>query len=248
MVTTSLVSGTIKLIDWRFSERPAGGAVTCEVRVRFRVGPVEFDGCTRHDAGPCFWVECPGPTPSTPTIQPNAGALSYTAEDGMHVLPLAFDGLGFGTTFEGSLWTASGEEVRATVEGGADVPPFSGSVTAPPNLSLLSPAIPAGATFVLPSADDLPLSWSGGDAGTAVFTLIGSTLRTSALVCEFPASVSAASIPAVALRALATEETYLLYFYSRQRVVEAAGDWTVWVGALHYPTQEFSISPSITIQ
>jgi hypothetical protein len=179
--------------------------------------------------------------PPLPTALREGGALSYTANGVTAEVP--FTGEMHRLDLNSSLWDGPADAVTGIAAGGSDVPAYSVSVTPPGDLRLVNWVLPddAGATGALPTNADLPITWSGGGQGTAIFSLRGPNARTPALNCEYPASAGSAVIPRVALQALEKVGTYVLFFYSRHRVEQRAGDWTVWATALHYPTNRFNL-------
>jgi hypothetical protein len=248
-ITTTLIDGTVRLGTFIFSERPAlGSGIQTSVGAEFRDGPPEWAGCTRHDLGPCYWIECPAVAAYIPSITVDAGTMSYQTSLGQSGT-FAPDVVNFYTAPGGSLlWNSTSDFIDATATGGAQIPAFNIRVTPPSALTLTSPTIPSTGDLVVNTSSDLQLTWSGGGAGTAVFYLRYPQSLVPALSCEFRAADGAGTVPQIGLAALDPNTDYVFYLYSRNRTEQTAGDWTIWASALEYPTNDFYLSLSVLLQ
>lgn len=245
-VTTTQVQGTERLGTFLFAQRPYGSSTQTEATAEFRDGPREWAGCTKHSLGPCYWVQCPQAFSYTDGRQVDAGTLGYTSLGQSETF--FFQGPQYITTQRNLLWNSTSDVIEATATGGAEIPAFAISVSPPSALTLTAPVIPDTGNMIVSTSSDLALAWTGGAEGTAVFFIRNLSSLTPGITCEFPASDGAGNVPAIGLAALDAAETYMFFFYSRRRSEQTAGNWTIWVSALEYPTDVYSLSDSVVLQ
>jgi hypothetical protein len=152
------------------------------------------------DAGSTVDPECPrSERPTTP----NAGTISISGARipaGTTLTPRA-DGIYRSFTKQGLKAWSGGETLSISADG-ADVPPFTGTVTAPaPNVALTSPATSSIQKADIDRSKPLPVAWSGAGAGT--LTLIASARGGLSYVeCQFDASKGKGQMPAKLLAKL----------------------------------------------
>lgn len=149
----------------------------------------------------------PAATPSLDagTIAVAVGATNYT--------------LTLGPSADGNIYTSSapssqneffsgGETISYSAPGGADVPAFSGTVTAPAEPTITAPAwsAPFGGS---PRSSDLQVSWSGRGGTSVVVALLNVNLNPAgpaggnAVTCVFP-DTGSGTIPSGALQQMAS--------------------------------------------
>jgi hypothetical protein len=145
----------------------------------------------------------------------------------------------------GPIWASTSDVVALSVSGGLDVPAFDANVSPPSALTYAITGWTAG--YALSTAQDLQVTWTGGSVGTAVFALSNAQSTTPLLSCTFSAAAGTASIPHAALGALDASVTYRLYLYTRNRVDTTAGDWTIELSAIEYPTMNYYFASDVQL-
>lgn len=127
----------------------------------------------------------------------------------------------------------SGGETLSIDASGGEVPPFSGTVVAPPSITVTAPDLPPGVGRVLVDrASDLPVTWApiAGDAGPSTIEVTisgaGTASARAVVTCSFDASAGSAAIPAKALAGIQAGEASLS-IATRRATRVIAGDWAV---------------------
>jgi hypothetical protein len=131
---------------------------------------------------------------------------------------------------------AAGDTLTVSAPGDL-VPAFSATVTAPAQPTVTSPPVAGGMQLMWTRSSDLPLTWSGGAAGTLQVALIASgqaMVPPSGINCTFAASDGTGAIPGAALQLLPTGPAAVYVTVGSQSVV-AAGSWSVTVSASTAP-------------
>jgi hypothetical protein len=179
-------------------------------------------GCARQVLGACELDSCAAgtsPAASAGTVTVSGGSLTPS------LVPLA------DKTYPAFSTTQSifaGGETLTFAAAGADVPAFSGSLTAPSKVQITSPAKPPSASpyLVVDRTHDFALSWSGGGSGLVQVALDGGPSRSITLYCRFPAAAGTGAIPAAALAMIPSGQGG----FSMAAIADAqvtAGDWSV---------------------
>jgi hypothetical protein len=145
-------------------------------------------------------VEVYGSGASAKDTDRSAGKLTFTGGSKSVLLTPAADKTYAGTGGKGALFTG-GETLSLTAEG-ADVPPFTMTVTTPGKLTLTAPDVPAAGPLKVTRAKGLAATWSGTSRGEVVLYLdAASGGDAHAVTCTFPASAGRGTIPADAFGA-----------------------------------------------
>jgi hypothetical protein len=124
----------------------------------------------------------------------------------------------------------TGGETLTLSASGATVSAFSTSLTAPAQILVSTPALPApGSKLAVARSADFPMSWIGGGTGNAqaILSAITSTNRGD-IVCTVPASKGALTIPASLLMQLpASPTTTAIDVISTSRVQTTVGGYAL---------------------
>jgi hypothetical protein len=181
----------------------------------FNAGPGNWfaKGCSREVSGACTVVLCdltnggnqvppPGAVRSAGTITIGgttpAFSLTYDAVTAQYaVVPVVFvDHLLF-----------AGGETIAFSAAGADVPAFNATLVAPSQLTITSPALPAG-VFSIDTSKELVFVWTGDSVGKVTFNIVTTTssaataVASSFVSCRFDASALTGTVPVAMLQKL----------------------------------------------
>jgi hypothetical protein len=183
----------------------------------------QLPGCTvAAEAGDCQVISCPEGQPD----RFDAGTITATVEGGGSISASPGPNTGYSSPGPGEFFTA-GQEVQFESTG-AEVPAFTGSVTAPD---------PSGVTLpdTVPLSEDLSLTWSSTIAAdTLEFVLSprdGDPIR-----CVVPGSSGAVSMDASLLGTLSAGEAMLGVSAVNETEV-TAGDWAVSLAAMQSMSQ-----------
>lgn len=181
----------------------------------FNAGPGTWfaKGCTREVSGACTVVLCdltnggdqrpsPGATKSAGTVTIGgtnpAFSLAYDTVTAQYTIAPAVP--------NDHLLFAGGETVSFSAAG-ADVPAFAATLLAPSQLTITSPALPAGA-FAIDRTTDLVFVWTGNSVGEVSVNIVTTTISAATTVadssvgCRFDASALTGTVPAAMLRKL----------------------------------------------
>jgi hypothetical protein len=196
------------------------------------IGYLRYSACTWSTIGPCTALQCPNSMPP-PTKNPSAGMVSITGArvswaDG----PDANGFYAFQTDNSGYAWKA-GNTITYSAPG-ADLPMFSGSVTAPSIMTLTQPAtVPAMIDRTTPWS----LQWTPGPAGQVLRVTMnyGTASAVSAIDCALPLDAGHGVIPAAALQYLPAGTVTLSVEAVAKKVIAAGGieTWLI-AGAFVY--------------
>jgi hypothetical protein len=237
-------TGTVSVTQTPLADGMATHAMTAAFAP---TGGASF-GCTTTEVSPCSIFECITEPPmdagmpdaavtdaSLPT-QPHAGTIDL----GGALIPLSIvpgsDGVYPPAT--GSGFVFSGGETLNITAGGADVPAFAQSLTAPPPVTVTAPSFLAG-SLTIDRATDFSFAWTvGGTApDTVAVTLAAFELppaggsRSVTLTCTFAGMSLSGVVPASVLENLPAGATGSVAIDTRGSAGVTAGEWAVTVNA-----------------
>jgi hypothetical protein len=169
------------------------------------------------------------PIPSAGTITISGtvfGDLAMTPNPNGTYTPGLLESTGAPVFMDGDILTLSAP--------GADVPPFQQSIVAPGCVAMEAPSGPDGGviygSYVIPTSDDLQISWTGGESNAFVgVTLIGGQGNSAvyaSVSCSFDATLGQGTIPHQALAAL-TGTAGSFFVYQERRSSMQAGSYHV---------------------
>jgi hypothetical protein len=177
-----------------------------------------FGACTSYDCQVDSGLYDAGVTPvSAGTLTAAGGDLP----DGG--LPLMQQPSGSYVYNQPSLLFAAGDTLSAEATGGI-VPAFGPqTVVAPAAISLLMPLPNGQGTYVISTAQDLPVTWSGGEANAqVVFELVSFAPSSFAITgCTWDASMASAKVPSAAMTGLLGGFDEVLWGQSRTTTFDA---------------------------
>jgi hypothetical protein len=160
--------------------------------------------CTKTaTVGTCSALRCAISADAAP-VMPSAGTITMRVA-GRTVVLSPSDDHTYPAWQDASAALWSGGEELTIEASGAEVPAFSGTLTAPPPLTVRAPALSqSGAMLSIRRADGLELAWDPVEFGTVVIALSGvaSGGGRAVVTCTFPAGAGVATIPALALAAV----------------------------------------------
>lgn len=195
----------------------------------YQPGPADAQ-CTISQMAGCIITQCQGGDGGVDGGPTWFGAGDVTIAggelpDGGVTLQQAQDGYLYDPA---SLFFGDGDSLTVAASGGA-VPAF-GPVTlvAPGAITLTAPVPNGQGTFVVPTAQDLSVTWTGGEPGAQVsFEVLASAGNTLAVAnCTWDASNAMATIPSAALAPFAGMSGGV--FYGQQRATSfSAGSFPV---------------------
>jgi hypothetical protein len=178
-------------------------------------------GCSVALVGGCKLETC-GPSSATTSGLASAGSIAVSG--GLYPLLLQ---PGLGNVYEpasdgGSLALWHGGEGLIVTSSGGQVPAFAANLTAPRQVSVLTPM-----PLLIPKTSALPFTWFGDSAGNVVIDL-NTTNATGAyyLECSFDVGAGAGSLPAAALAALPGGAGVLTIGTASKSIVYAGG-WQI---------------------
>jgi hypothetical protein len=220
------------------SEVPIGGGTFTAAFFATPIAPPP--GCTidAPDGGTCEVTVCPAKVPN------DAGVVSLASAGALDVTGGAFGdaGVQVGADNLGSyLYNTTGPmfspgDMLGVSGAGADVPAFATqTLVAPGAITVTSPvAVDGGAAIVVPTAQDLSVTWTGGTTGDhVIFTLNafftdGSSAST---LCSWDASAGQGVVPSSTLAPLAgaapQEPRSDAIWYQQAETTFSAGRWNV---------------------
>jgi hypothetical protein len=220
-----------------FSEVPiGGGAFTAAFYATPREPP---PGCAGQltDGGACLVTTCPGhsPTDAGLVTLASAGALDVTGGAfGDAGVQVGADNLGsylYNTT--GPMF-APGDILGVSGAGGT-VPAFPlQTLAAPGTITITSPQPGDAGTLVVPTSNDLTVTWTGGVAGDHVIFTLNAFFASGAsasTACSWDAAAAEGSIPESALAPLVTGTPQAggstAVWYQQAQTSFATGRWAV---------------------
>lgn len=178
--------------------------------------------CTVKESGPCRFIDCPAARASL--RGKDAGNLTVTNTASKATTPLFFSVSkyeGSGSVTNDPLFAAGdGMSVKAA---GATVPAFDLSVQAPSPVQVASPT---DTMLTIKRSQDFTVSWTGQSSGKFVFQIVGVSPANPNLECRFDSKALTGTIPSAALQLLPAG-TYNADAFTRNRLVEEAGNWSV---------------------
>jgi hypothetical protein len=167
------------------------------VGASFTTGGGADPSVTTRTVGPCV-VEVRSTGDGPTEIAVSAGPLHLTGGlFAVDILPTA----GVYAAINGAGALFHGGETLTVTADGKDVPAFTVAVTAPSQMTLTAPALPAAAgSLTVTRSAPFIATWTGGTSGTAVLAFSAATsARATSATCAFPAADNKAEVPAAAL-------------------------------------------------
>lgn len=157
--------------------------------------------------------------------QVSAGDITFTGANTPVTLPFNPDG-GYGQRMTNTPWWSGGEALTISAAG-AEVPAFTTTLQVPEYATVSAPDLrDQGTPLAVPRSNDLQLSWTGGSGTLHLQMWSGSTSANGTVVCDFPASQHAGTVPAALLQKLpAGAGSFLLQ--TRSAVVVPSGRWNI---------------------
>jgi hypothetical protein len=203
--------GGVYLTSWDYAigSTPARGYSASAAFVR--AYPTATGGsCTSTTSGDCVLYRCPVASSAADAgaAAPGASAGAISVTGGASPLRLVPSGGSYAAlTGQARLW--SGGEALTITADGAEVPAFTLRATAPSVLTVTSPVFPAaGGSVVVARSRAFAVSWTGGAAGSVSANVGAVSASTStSILCTFPASSGAGSVPASLLAQLPSPAT-----------------------------------------
>jgi hypothetical protein len=190
-----------------------------------------FDGSPPPPLGGCTiqW-SLTGPTSDS------AGFLTLNGGSIPRNWPVQYYASGYSQA-EGAIWFAPGQPLTVAASGDT-VPAFGPrTVTSPPFVPLLSPAITGGAATI-PASQDLQLTWCGGQSGaTMMLTLAGGgdpDALYPTLTCAWDAALGQGTIAQALLTQAQGFPEYALIYGQANTTSFVAGGYAVSVSAMMY--------------
>lgn len=186
-------------------------------------------GCEPVTVGPCL-ISTNACDPPVPCDVPGAGAIMLGDDAFGDSLVMRENPDRTYTSIEifSGAWFVGGDVLTFAAAGG-DVPPFQQDVVGPRCIAMTTPAGPitpdggAFASYTISTAQDLQISWTGGESGAFVgVTLIGGV----SISCSFDASLGQGAIPQQALAALA-RGTGSFFIYQERRASLLVGSYQI---------------------
>ncbi|HEX3345439.1 MAG TPA: hypothetical protein VHS09_12735 [Polyangiaceae bacterium] len=219
------------------SEVPVGGGT---FTAAFYTAPRQPPpGCTAEvvDGGGCAVTTCPGhaPTDAGVVTLASAGALDVTGGAfGDAGIQVGADNLGsylYNTT--GPMFSPG--DVLGVSAAGGTVPPFPvQSLTAPAAITLTAPQAGDAGLLVVPTAQSLAVTWTGGVTGDRVVFTLNAFLASGAsasTACSWDAAAGQGTIPASALAPLVAGTAQpggsTALWYQLAQTTFDAGRWAV---------------------
>jgi hypothetical protein len=228
-------AGSVAFIE--FSELPVGGGTFTAVFYATPLGPPAGCATTTLDGGPCTVTTCLGHAANDggPVTLASAGTLDVTGGAcGDAGVPLGPDNLGsyvYNTT--GPMFGPA-DMLGVSASGGV-VPGFPAqSLAAPPAISVTAPLAGDAGTLVIPTSEDLDVTWTGGLTGDRVLFTLNALFASGAsasTACSWPAAAGHGAVPASALTPLvegvAQSGGSTVVWAQRAETTFSAGRWVV---------------------
>jgi hypothetical protein len=188
--------------------------------------------CTAKDGGAS---DAASDAASPVTSVPNAGALTVTGgifgDGGVVVAPAKGGGYFYNTT---TPIFGEGNPLGVSAAGGS-VPAFPTQTVIAPSTIVLSWTQPEsdGGGLVIPTTQDLTVSWTGGVSGAHVIFKATAfpTGQSAQVACAWDATLGQGTIPAAALAPLASTATGAASWYQQTATTFDAGPWPVAITA-----------------
>jgi len=190
---------------------------TYELYAQYGMLRGQWDGCTRHQLGECWYYECP--TGSNPVGTPDVGPLrnvgNVTVSSSTMSYVLRPDGSTMYSVVDtGAFWPLSGGSVTFA----AANPALEIAVKTPPSVWLTTfngrPAPTA-----IKRSEGIDLTWRVRGSGNAFFSVYHLTGTIPAAVCTFDAEAGAGTLPAAVLEKLDPGTDYRVAFRGDSRAV-----------------------------
>jgi hypothetical protein len=196
--------------------------------------------CRRKQVDACTVTSCEAPENAGSTEWAYAGTLNIDAPDKQLSIPY-HSVLSYVLGGDGVLWQQPGP-IGVSTTGGSNVPAFDQTLAAPRRVVVDTPAHPPAEPLVVARETPLEVRWSGDAPETTVrvglwYEETTDTLeRTTHVVCDYPAALGAASVPAEALRDLPAagppEADRLMTISVLNAIVFTNGAWSTHIEAL----------------
>jgi hypothetical protein len=189
---------------------------TYELYAQFGMLRGQWDGCTRHQLGECWYYECPvGSAPvGTPDVGPlrNVGNVTFTSSTMSYVVR-PDQTLIYSVVETGAFWPLSGGSVTFAAAG---PPQLEIAVKTPPSVwlsTLNGQAAPAS----IKRSEGAKLTWRVRGSGQAFFSIYRLSGTIPAAVCSFDAERAEGTLPAAVLQKLAAGTDYRIAFRGDSR-------------------------------
>jgi len=189
-------------------------------------------GCTVTPSGACAYYACPNGNVTPPGVSAGTLTISGGSIGTVTVTPDSSNSYQYQAS--GTLFTAG--QMLTVSASGATVPAFGPeSIVAPPLLQLQAPSA-TGGTYVVHTASDLAVAWSGGQSGAQIVLegIVQAGSGYSYFACTWDATApESAIVPQAMLKGLAGQSGYL--FYAQQTMTTfTAGAFPIDLFALPY--------------
>jgi Trypsin len=222
-------AATTKVGFFEFDQEVVGGPITTpffDFQAAFGNESAGSTCTTVTTSGSCSVLSCPAASPDAgaPTPGDNAGTLNISGGN------LTAQSVSIGTN--GAYFTSSqtsgytGGQTLTVSSTGGTVPAFGPvSIAAPTPIALNLPPAGDGGVVTIPTGIDLPVTWTGGQAGDFVF-LEGSGTNGTVVECTFTASAGQGTIPQAVLSSL-SGQTGNIFFSQDASTTFTAGTYAI---------------------
>ena len=209
---------------------------------KFSMKRAQWDGCTKHQLGACWYYECP--TGSNPVGAPdesvpvNSGSVTF--ENSSTIITLSIDDDHYHGQGTEPFWPLAGDTIYFQSQGGK--PAFRFGAKAPPTLWLKSVNGQAAPTSLVRS-EGAKVEWETTGAGTAFFSIYRlDQPEVPAAICTFEAGLETGTLPAKVLEHLEPGSDYRLTLRGDQRVLQEVDGYALDAGLFAYGTKYLTLS------
>jgi hypothetical protein len=235
--------GTVIVGDWVDPNLATG---TISIAFQAAGTAIAAPGCKTAMVGACEVSTGCTIAPDTSCNAPNAGAVSFDDQgdtssstttlspNAPNIAPASLGGGGGWypqALFSGAPPFVGGDLLTVTAEGGV-VPAFVATIVTPSPVTLIAPAPPADGgsfgTYAIATADDLAVSWTGGESGATVHVVLTGGVTT--VDCVFDATTGQGTVPQASLSLLQGRPGSFIVYQNRVSTVQT-GTYAVQIDA-----------------
>jgi hypothetical protein len=209
---------------------------------KFSMKRAQWDGCTKHQLGACWYYECPAgsnPVGTPDESVPNNGS-AVTFENSSTIIALSIDDDHYHGQGSEPFWPLTGDTIYFQAQGAR--PAFRFGAKTPPTVWLKSVNGQAAPTSLVRS-EGAKVDWETTGAGTAFFSIFRlDQPEVPAAICTFEAALGTGTLPAKVLEHLEPGSDYRLTLRGDQRVYQDVDGYALDASLFAYGTKPLTLA------
>jgi hypothetical protein len=209
---------------------------------KFAMKRAQWDGCTKHQLGACWYYECPaGSSPvGTPDESIPINGDTVTLESSSSFIALSIDDDHYNGQRAEPFWPLTGDTVHFQAQGAQ--PAFRFGVKTPPTVWLKSVNGRAAPSSLVRS-EGAKVDWETTGAGTVFFSIYRlDQPPVPAAICTFEAARGTGMLPATVLEHLEPGGDYRLLLRGDERILQDVDGYALDASLFAYGTNPLTLA------